>query len=187
MLFNTIVPALFFNVTVNLPILFGPTAPGSTLTYADLVTGTLISEPHFTPSIRATAIRGGDHITIDPPRTGADAAASGDVAAVLRLNLDTTVKVDGSEEYIRIQAKGVELATKAVMGVLTGVEGAGAVGYGEFAAGSTWTFETGSAKYWDLQNSVFVGSTSLRPGNKGTVIVGFKIEKVVGKKTGTSV
>jgi hypothetical protein len=42
--------------------------------------------------------------------------------------------------------------------------------------------------YWELQNSMFVGSTSLRPGvEDGTMIVGFKVAKVESTKTTESV
>ena len=131
----------------------------------------------FSPAVKGHAIRGGDHITIDP---------SGEV---LRLNLDTLIETcDKPPEYIRIQATGAEIATQDVMALVTGSRTVKPIKWGDFQATSSWTFSTGSTKYWSLQNAVYVGSTSLRVGPQtGTFIVGFKIEKVVSQKTELSV
>ena len=131
----------------------------------------------FHPVVKGKAIRGGDWISIDP---------SGEV---LRLHLDTLIKTnDSTSEYIRISATGAEVATPEVMAVVGAVPGAKAVKYGDFQATSSWTFQTGSNKYSELQNAVYVGSTSLRPGSvKGTIVVGFKIAKVNSIKTDISV
>jgi hypothetical protein len=74
------------------------------------------------------------------------------------------------------------------MVIVAGAEGAKAINYGGFQAVSSWTLTTGSQKYWSVQNSVYVGSTSLKPSTeKGTFIVGFKIAKVVSSDTNISV
>ena len=70
------------------------------------------------------------------------------------------------------------------MAVIGAVPGAKAVKFGDFQATSSWTFQTGSSKYAELQNAVYVGSTSLRPGEKeGTIVVGFRIAKVESVRT----
>ncbi|KAH7384346.1 hypothetical protein DE146DRAFT_792706 [Phaeosphaeria sp. MPI-PUGE-AT-0046c] len=177
MLFSTLVPAISFTATINLPIILGNVSTGGTLTYADLVDGTFTSEPDFQPSVSGKAIRGGDWITIDPS------------GSILRLHLDTLIQTnDSPPEYVRISATGAETATPEVMAVIGAVPGAQAVKYGDFQATSSWTFQTGSSKYAELQNAVYVGSTSLRPGEKeGTIVVGFRIAKVVSVKTDISV
>lgn len=82
-----------------------------------------------------------------------------------------------------MRATGVEIATPAAAAVLSGDRNAAPVAFGDFQAVSSWAFETGSAKYWELQNAVFVGTTSLAPGEEdGTIVVGFKIAKVVSSK-----
>ncbi|KAH8719169.1 hypothetical protein GQ44DRAFT_775509 [Phaeosphaeriaceae sp. PMI808] len=177
MLFSELIPAISFTATVNLPIILGNIATGSTLTYADLVDGNFTTESGFYPSVSGKAIRGGDWITIDPS------------GGILRLHLDTLIQTnDDPPEYIRIQATGAEDATKDVMDVVTGALGAKTIKFGEFQATSSWTFTTGSKQYQDLQNTVFVGSTSLKPGSKnGTFVVGFKIAKVFSIRSDISV
>jgi hypothetical protein len=131
----------------------------------------------FKPAVNAKAIRGGDWITIDP---------SGEI---MRLNLNTLLQTsDESPEYIQIQATGAEVATQEAMAIVTGAGGAKTINYGGFQAVSSWTLTTGSQKYWSLQNAVYVGSTSLKPGTEeGTFVVGFKIAKVVSSNTSISV
>ncbi|ORY15238.1 hypothetical protein BCR34DRAFT_643413 [Clohesyomyces aquaticus] len=180
MLFSSLVPAIFFNATVNLPIVLGPTATGSTLTYADLVSGTFVSEPGFTPSITGHAIRGGDYITIDPS------------GAILRLHLDTLIATsDTPPQYIRIQASGAEVATPDVWDIVTNPASTRVVKFGDFQATSSWTFSANSSgKYAELEKAVYVGSTSLRGLGKesgGKFQVGFKIAQVVSVKTGGNV
>jgi hypothetical protein len=178
-----------------LQIILGNVSTGGTLTYADLIDGTFVSEPdvstyptkppihhkidfaQFQPSITGQAIRGGDWITIDPS------------GSTLRLHLDTLIQTnDSPPQYIRISATGAETATPEVMAVIGAVPGATAVKYGDFQATSSWTFQTGSSKYAELQNAVYVGSTSLRPGDEeGTIVVGFRIAKVESVRTDISV
>lgn len=107
----------------------------------------------------------------------------------MRLHLDTLIKTnDSPPDYIRISATGAEVATPEVMAVIGAVPGAKTVNYGDFQATSSWTFQTGSSKYAELQNAVYVGSTSLRPGEQeGTIVVGFRIAKVESVKTDVSV
>ncbi|CAG5159503.1 uncharacterized protein ALTATR162_LOCUS5614 [Alternaria atra] len=178
MLFNTLIPALSFTIVLGL------TATGSTQMYVDVITGTLNSEPGFEPSVTATAVRGGDWISTDPPTPNSN-------ATVLRLGVDVLVKVDGDveeDEYIRMRCTGAELATPEVAAIVGGDRNVPPVKFGDFQATSSWTFETASKKYWDLQNAVFVGSTSVRAGeDEGTFVVGFKIAKVVSAKTDVSV
>ncbi|KAL1799293.1 hypothetical protein ACET3X_003330 [Alternaria dauci] len=184
MLFNTLIPALSFTAIVKLPIVLGPIATGSTQMYADVVTGTLTSEPSFEPSVKATVIRGGDWISTDPPSLNSN-------DTVLRLHVDALVKIDGNaeaDEYIRMRCTGAEIATPQVAAIVAGDRNASSVKFGDFQATSSWTFETASAKYWELQNAVFVGSTSLRVGEEeGTFVVGFKIAKVLSAKTNVSI
>lgn len=113
----------------------------------------------------------------DPPNPNSN-------ATILRLHLDTLVKTnDDPAEYIRMRATGVEIATPEAAAVLSGDRNAAPVAFGDFQAISSWAFETGSAKYWELQNAVFVGSTSLKVGEEeGTIVVGFKIAKVMSTK-----
>jgi hypothetical protein len=135
------------------------------------------SPKKFSPKINATAIRGGDHITTDPPTPYSN-------ATILRLHLDTLVQThDAPAEYIRLRATGVEIATPEAAAVLSGDRSAPPIAFGDFQAASSWAFETGSERYWELQNAVFVGATSLRVGEaEGTIEVGFKIAKVVSSK-----
>jgi len=127
----------------------------------------------FEPALDAKAIRGGDWITIDPS------------GAVMRLNSNTLLQASGeSSGYIQIQASGVEVATKEAMAIVTGETDVEPIKYGDFQAVSSWTLTTGSKKYWILQDAIYVGSTSLKPGTeKGTFIVGSKIAKVVSSST----
>lgn len=78
---------------------------------------------------------------------------------------------------------GIETPTQKVLGTIDGKPGAGAVNYGDFQAVTTWSFLTGSAKYKNLEDSVFVGSTAVRPGENGTFVVGFRMSKVFSVQT----
>jgi hypothetical protein len=135
--------------------------------------------------VNGTAISGGDYITLDPPSPFSPETP----APVLRLHIDTLVKThDNPATYIRMRATGVEIATPAVLAVISGDRNASVVKFGDFQAVSTWSFETGSERYWELQNGVFVASTSIRPGpEEGTMIVGFKIAKVLSALTDVGV
>jgi hypothetical protein len=87
-----------------------------------------------------------------------------------------------------MRATGVEIGTPAVLDVIGGKRDASVVKFGDFYAVSSWSFETGSSKYWELQNGVFVGSTSIRPGDEEeTMIVGFKLAKALSAPTNIGV
>ncbi|EKG22460.1 Lipase GDSL [Macrophomina phaseolina MS6] len=165
------------NATVKTPILVGNISTGSTLTYADVVSGSVVSEPGFYPVLNGTTIRGGDHLTIDPSQL------------INRINVDILVQTDDEPpEYIRMLATGTEEATQSVLDAVIGAPGAKRVPFGDFQATSSWSFQTGSEKYGELQNAVYVGSTSFRPGvEEGTFTIGFKVSKVVSVKTDISV
>lgn len=98
--------------------------------------------------------------------------------------LDTLIKTDeDTPQYIRNSATGAEVATKEVLAVIGAESGAKPVNFGDFQATSSWTFQTGSEKYAELQNAVYVGCTLLKPGVKqGTIVVGFKVAKVISTK-----
>ena len=74
---------------------------------------------------------------------------------------------------------GIETPSQKVLGTIDGKPGAGAVNYSDFQAVTTWSFVTGSAKYKNLEDSVFVGSTAVRPEKENwTFVVGFRMSKV---------
>ena len=82
----------------------------------------------FEPSIKATAIRGGDWITTDPSNPNSN-------ATVLRLHIDVLAKVDGDaekDEYIRMRSTGVEIATPAVAAIVGGDRNTLPVKFGDF-------------------------------------------------------
>ena len=72
---------------------------------------------------------------------------------------------DGS--YLQMKGVGIETPTQKVLGTIDGRSGAGAVNYGDFQAVTMWSFATGSAKYKNLEDSVFVGSTAVTPAGMG--------------------
>jgi hypothetical protein len=108
---------------------------------------------------------------------------------VIRLNIQGLIETDDvPPAYLQITATGIEIPTSKVLGTIDGLPGAGAVNYGDFQAVTIWSFATGTDKYRDLENSVFVGSTAVRPGiPNGTFVVGFKLAKVFSQPTNITV
>jgi hypothetical protein len=85
-------------------------------------------------------------------------------------------------------ATGIEIPTPKVLGTIDGLPGAGVVNYGDFQAVTQWSFAAGAGKYKSLEDSIFVGSTAVRPGTEnGTFIVGFRISKVFSAPTNVTV
>ncbi len=103
--------------------------------------------------------------------------------------MDALIQTDDNPpEFIRVQATGVEIGTPDVFALISGSRDVEPLKWGDFQSISSFSFSTGGSKYGDLQDAVFVGSTSLRVGPKnGTFVVGFKIEKVLSAETGLSV
>jgi hypothetical protein len=94
----------------------------------DVVTGSLTSELGFSPVVNATAIRGGDYVTLDPPSPFSNSSVP-----ILRLHIDTLVQThDSPAAYIRMRGTGVEIGTPEVIAIISGVRNATVVKFGDF-------------------------------------------------------
>ncbi|KAH8901504.1 hypothetical protein GQ53DRAFT_757128 [Thozetella sp. PMI_491] len=173
MLFQSLVPALFLNVTAKLPVTVGTLPTGSTLTYVDVIDGVMTSSPGFSPAISARVVRGGDYLSVDPS------------ANFLRLDIDVLCQTDDNPpDFVRVQATGIEGNTPEVAALVGGQRDVPPAKWGDFTSVASWTISAGNNKYSDLQNSLFVGSASLRVGTvNGTFFVGFQIAQVLNVQT----
>jgi len=166
--YNYLVPALYFNATVQTAVSLGNLATGGGLIHAHAITGTLRSEPGFEPSFTAAVLYGEDYPTID---------ASG---SVVRSDLRALVVPDDGDTPFQMHATGILFPNADVNSIIVSNTTSGlAVPYG--AIYSVWvpSFRGGSAKYANLQTSVFVASETVSDGAKpGEFVVGMKISKV---------
>ena len=74
---------------------------------------------------------------------------------------------------------GTVVLTPSVQAILSGSEDARTTGFGDSVV--AFSFETGSEKYKELQNGTYVaaGRFVMGEGEKGGVVVEYKVSKVV--------
>jgi Protein of unknown function (DUF3237) len=122
LIYNTLIPALFLNVTVKtiLPIGSGSLSTGGSLVLGHIASGTLVSEPGFETTINATISYADDWPVADP-----DGKHS-------RPDLRGLVSTDDGE-YLQVAATGIQTPVKELGEIVTG--GKGSLAFGSFQSG----------------------------------------------------
>ncbi|KAE9374668.1 hypothetical protein N431DRAFT_464902 [Stipitochalara longipes BDJ] len=172
--FNYLVPALFWNATVNTVFSSGNLSTGGGLRLGVVTSATLRSEPGFEPSFTAQFAHGVDFITTDPGTTG-----------ISRPDLTGLVLPDDGSTPFQMHATGIQIGNQEVAEIaLTNSTKGLKMPYG--AVYSVWvpTFRGGSDKYANLQNSIFIASETISDSsNPNEFFVGLKISKVFNTNT----
>lgn len=163
--FPSLQPAFTVRVDIDTAIPVGGQS-GTNLIIVPMVSGTVKSEPGFEPALDAELHGVGyDYIHND--------------ASNENMRLDVRSQLKNSDGTILAMFyKGTVTLTPAVQALLGKAPDAKTTDYGDSFV--TFTFETGSEKYKDLQNGTYVASGHFikEPGVKG-VIVEYKVSKVV--------
>ncbi|KAH7088796.1 RNA polymerase I-specific transcription-initiation factor-domain-containing protein [Paraphoma chrysanthemicola] len=163
--FPSLQPAFTVRVDIDAPLPVGGQA-GSQLVIVPMVSGTVKSEEGFEPKLDAELHGVGyDYIHND---------ASGN-----HMRLDVRSQVKNNDGTIfAMYYKGTVALTDSVKAVLGGSPDAKTTPYGDSFV--TFTFETGSEKYKDLENGTYVaaGHFVTGEGKPGTVVE-YKVSKVV--------
>ncbi|KAH7069112.1 RNA polymerase I-specific transcription-initiation factor-domain-containing protein [Paraphoma chrysanthemicola] len=163
--FPSLQPAFTVRVDIDAPMPVGGQA-GSQLVIVPMVSGTVKSEEGFEPKLDAELHGVGyDYIHND---------ASGNH---MRLDVRSQVKNNDGTVFA-MYYKGTVALTDSVKAVLGGSPDAKTTPYGDSFV--TFTFETGSDKYKDLENGTYVaaGHFVTGEGKPGTVVE-YKVSKVV--------
>ncbi|KAF1950123.1 hypothetical protein CC80DRAFT_496974 [Byssothecium circinans] len=161
--FPSLQPAFTVRVLIDAPLAVGGQA-GSDLVIVPMVSGTVKSEDGFEPKLDAE-LHGVGYDYIHNDANGAN----------MRLDVRSQVKTSDNT-LLAMYYKGTVALTPGVQAVLSNAPSAETTDYGDSFV--NFTFETGSDKYKDLQNGVFVAAGHfVKEGEK--TIVEYKVSKVV--------
>ncbi|KAI4231903.1 MAG: hypothetical protein LQ349_005313 [Xanthoria aureola] len=144
------------------------TSTGGRVIMGPIVNGTLQSEPGFETFINAT-ISNADWPTIDPD------------GLHQRPDLRGLVTTDDGE-YLQILATGIQTIIPELNQIITGEKGLN-LPFGTFQSVIPVSFVTGTPKYKNIQDSVFIGSETAKSLGGGAFLAGLKISKVYSAKT----
>ncbi|KAF2188381.1 hypothetical protein K469DRAFT_627997 [Zopfia rhizophila CBS 207.26] len=165
--FPRLQPAFTVRIDIDAPLAVGAQA-GAPLAVVPLVSGTVKSEPEFEPGLDAV-LHGVGYDYIHNDADGGN----------MRLDVRSQVKNNDGTIFV-MYYKGTVGLTAGVKALLSGSPDAKTTPYGDSFV--TFSFETGSTKYKDLENGTFVaaGHFIKEPGQQG-IIVEYKVSKVVFK------
>ncbi|KAF2647196.1 hypothetical protein K491DRAFT_699787 [Lophiostoma macrostomum CBS 122681] len=170
--FPSLQPAFTVRVDIDAPMAVGAqTGPG--LVIVPMVSGTVKSEPGFEPKLDAT-LHGVGYDYIHNDADGGN----------MRLDVRSQVK-NNDGTILAMYYKGIVALTEGVQAVLGGSADAKTTPYGDSYV--TFSFETGSAKYKDLENAAYVAAghfVTNEPDVKGTVVE-YKVSKAIKGGAGT--
>ncbi|MCJ1272291.1 hypothetical protein MMC21_000077 [Puttea exsequens] len=169
--FNSLVPALFLNLTVQniIPIGNGSLSTGGTLVLGHIESGTLVSEPGFETAIDATISYANDWPTSDPDGKHGRPDLRG---------LVTT----HDHEYLEVLATGIQTPIPQLGAIITGAS-KDSLPFGSFQSVFIVSFRTGAAKYKNLEDSIFVASETVKALGGGYFRAGLRISKLYSTKT----
>ncbi|CAD6583131.1 MAG: hypothetical protein ASARMPRED_001240 [Alectoria sarmentosa] len=85
--------------------------------------------------------------------------------------------------YLQIHATGIQQSTPEVASIINGQSDSASVPYGAIYSVFVISFRTGSAKYQNLENSIFVASETVKALGNGNFRVGLRVSKLYGTKT----
>jgi len=162
--FPSLTPAFTVRVDIDAPLAVGAQA-GRGLTIVPMVSGTVKSEPGFSPALDAE-LHG---VGYDYIRNDADGGN-------MRLDVRSQVK-NNDGTIFAMYYKGTVALTAGVKALLGGLPEATTTEYGDSFV--TFSFETGSEKFKELENGTYVaaGHFVKEPDQKG-IIVEYKVSKV---------
>lgn len=164
--FPSLQPAFTVRVGIDAPMDVGGQR-GNSLVVVPMVNGTIKSEEGFEPKLDAV-LHG---VGYDYIRNDADGQN-------MRLDVRSQVKNDDGTIFAMFY-KGTVALTPGVKAILGGAADAKTTPYGDSFV--TFTFETGSEKYKELENGTYVAAghfVTNEPGIEG-VVVEYKVSKVV--------
>ncbi|CAF9935254.1 MAG: hypothetical protein HETSPECPRED_009715 [Heterodermia speciosa] len=169
--FNHLVPALILNLTVQsvIPIGSNNISTGGRLILGPIVNGTLESEPGFETQINATFSNADDWPTVDPDGKHE------------RPDLRGLIKTD-DDEYLQILAKGIQTIIPELTQIITG-EKELSLPFGAFQSVILVSFRTGTSKYKNLEDGIFVGSETVKSLGERAFKAGVRISKLYSSKT----
>ncbi|KAH8802551.1 hypothetical protein F5884DRAFT_903212, partial [Xylogone sp. PMI_703] len=171
--YNYLLPALYFNATIQIAVNLGNPSTGGGLIYLHAVAGTLRTELGFEPNFVASLNNGMDFATVDP---------SGDIG---RFSTKTVLYPDDGDIPFELELTGIQYLTDEIRAITTTNSTSGlAVPYGSTYSVWTPTFRGGSSKYAFLENSVWVGSETVSDSpTPGEFFIGVKISQVFSTNT----
>ncbi|KAL8710653.1 MAG: hypothetical protein Q9220_004877 [cf. Caloplaca sp. 1 TL-2023] len=185
--FNHLVPALVLNLTVRsvIPIGQNNISTGGRLIIGPIVNGTIQSEPGFETRINGTILNADDWPTVDPDGKHE------------RPDLRGLIKTD-DDDYLQILATGIQTIVPELNQIITGEKELN-LPFGFFQSGESpslchcpsglkkqvilVSFKTGTAKYKNLQDSIFVASETVKSLGGGAFLAGVRISKVYSSET----
>ncbi|KAF2736131.1 hypothetical protein EJ04DRAFT_463543 [Polyplosphaeria fusca] len=167
--FPTLQPAFTVRVGIDAPLsVGGQQGPG--LVIVPMVSGTVKSEPGFSPALDATL-----QLMARRHGVGYDYIHNDVDGANMRLDVRSQVKnSDGT--LFAMYYKGTVVLTDGLKAILGGDASAKTTDYGDSFV--NFTFETGSKEYKDLENGTFVAAGHFVVEDKA-IIVEYKVSKVV--------
>ncbi|KAF2473752.1 uncharacterized protein BDR25DRAFT_256583 [Lindgomyces ingoldianus] len=165
--FPSLQPAFTVRVDIDPPLPVGGQC-GTSLVIVPMVSGTVKSEPGFEPTLDAE-LHGVGYDYIHNDADGGN----------MRLDVRSQVK-NNDGTIFAMYYKGTVGLTEGVKALLGGSADAKTTPYGDSFV--SFSFETGSPKYKDLENATYVaaGHFVKEPGMKG-LVVEYKVSKVVSK------
>ncbi|KAM0157144.1 hypothetical protein ACHAPF_011432 [Botrytis cinerea] len=175
--FTYLVPALFFNATVNTVKPLGHNSFGAALGLFEFESATLYSEPEFDFQFSASVT------------SGINFATTNENAGISSPDFRGTVVPNDGAAPFQMKMSGVQLGNEAVLPVISGNIPSGLeVPYGTVYRVLTPTFRGGESKYKTLENSVFVASETVSDsGIPGKFFLGVKISKVFASRTNITI
>ncbi|TGO43555.1 hypothetical protein BOTNAR_2268g00010 [Botryotinia narcissicola] len=175
--FTYLVPALFFNATVNTVKPLGHDTFGAALGLFEFESAMLYSEPEFDFQFSASVIH------------GVNFATTNEIAVISNPDFrGTVIPSDGAAPF-QMKMNGVQIGNDAVLPIISGNTPTGLeVPYGTVYRVLTPTFAGGESKYKTLENTVFVASETVSDsGIPGKFLLGVKISKVFVSKTNITI
>ncbi|KAF2758884.1 hypothetical protein EJ05DRAFT_499317 [Pseudovirgaria hyperparasitica] len=198
--FNYIVPALFFNATVDRALDLGNLSSGSSLGLFHFETISLVSEPGFEVQLKATISNVNDYsITdVDP--------------SITHPRFIGTVVPDDNSMPFQLEMSGILFNDEMIKSIISKPPSSDQlnacanqtqkdierenncfrsrreVPYGTLYRVLTATFQGGSSRYEGLMNSIFVASETVSDGDEpGKYLVGIKLSKVYASRTSITI
>ncbi|EUC39502.1 hypothetical protein COCMIDRAFT_10407 [Bipolaris oryzae ATCC 44560] len=171
--FTYLVPALYFNATVNTVKPLGHNSFGAALNLFEFESGTLYTEPEFDFQFTASVTPAVNYATTN------------EAAGTSRPDFRGTVTPSDGSAPFQMRMGGVQLGNEAVLPVISGNAPTGLeVPYGAVYRVLIPEFEGGESEYKILEDSVFVASETVSDsGVPGKFLLGVKISKVFAAET----
>ncbi|PYH39857.1 DUF3237 domain-containing protein [Aspergillus neoniger CBS 115656] len=164
--FPTLQPAFTFKVTIDAPLGVGSASRQNSLQVVPMTGGTVQSVPGFSPALDAEFVGvGNDYIHAD-----ADGKH-------LRLDAHGVIKPKNGDDLIYLNYTGVCTLLPEVQAVFAGAAPDGSTPFN--SAFTHITFETGSERYKELENRVFIAQGRFNIEKGKPTVVEYRVSQVV--------